>query len=53
MSYNETLERQYLRSIPQQGEVDWIGIRPKRLLVVHSVNEITANPDIGARRRSL
>ena len=45
MSYNETLERQYLRSIPQQGEVDWIGIRPKRLLVVHSVNEITANPD--------
>ena len=47
MSYNETLERQYLRSIPQQGEVDWIGIRPKRLLVVHSVNEITANPDTG------
>ena len=47
MSYNETLERMYLRSIPQQGKVEWIGILPKRLLVVHSVNEVTANPDTG------
>ena len=47
MSYNETLERQYLRSIPQQGKVEWIGIRPKRLLEVHSVSEVTANPDTG------
>ncbi len=47
MSYNETLERQYLRSIPQQGKVEWIGIRPKRLLEVYSVNEVTANPDTG------
>ena len=39
MSYNETLERQYLQSIPQQGKVEWIGIRPKRLLEVHSVSE--------------
>ena len=44
MSYNETLERQYLRSIPQEGEVEWIGILAKRLLEVHSVNEVTANP---------
>ena len=47
MSDNETLERMYLRSIPQQGKVEWIGIRPKRLLVVHSVNEVTASPDTG------
>ena len=47
MSYNETLERQYLRSIPQQGKVEWIGIRPKRLLEVHSVDEVQANPDTG------
>jgi len=47
MSYNETLERQYLRSIPQQGKVEWIGIRPKRLLEVCSVSEVTANPDTG------
>ena len=47
MSYNETLERQYLRSIPQQGKVEWIGIRPKRLLEVHSVSEVTDNPDTG------
>ena len=45
MSYNETLERQYLRSIPQQGKVEWICIRPKRLLRVHSVDEVQANPD--------
>ena len=47
MSYNETRERQYLRSIPQQGKVEWIGIRPKRLLEVHSVSEVQANPDTG------
>ena len=47
MSCNESLERQYLRSIPQQGKVEWIGIRPKRLLEVHSVSEVTANPDMG------
>ena len=47
MSYNETLERQYLRTMPQQGKVEWIGIRPKRLLEVQSVNEVTANPDTG------
>ena len=47
MSYNETLERQYLRSIPQQGKVEWIGIRPKRLLEVQSVSEVTANSDTG------
>ena len=46
MSYNETLERQYLRSI-QLGIVEWIGIGPKRLVEVHSVNEVTANSDIG------
>ena len=45
MSYNETLERQYLRNIPQQGKVEWIEIRPKRLLEVHSVNEVHADPD--------
>jgi len=47
MSYNETLERQYLRSIPQQGKVEWIGIRTKRMAEVHSVSEVTANPDTG------
>jgi len=47
MSYNETLAKMYLRSIPQQRKVEWISIRPKRLLVVHSVNEVTANPDTG------
>ena len=47
MSYNEILERQYLRSIPQQGKVEWIGIRPERLLEVHSVSEVTANTDTG------
>ena len=51
MSYNETLERQYLRSIiPQQGEVEWIGIRPKRLSKVHSVDEVQANPETGLER---
>ena len=47
MSYNETIERQYLRSIPQQGKVEWIGIRPKRLLEIHSVSEVTASTDTG------
>lgn len=47
MSYNETLAKMYLRSISQQRKVEWISIRPKRLLVVHSVNEVTANPDTG------
>ena len=47
MSYNETLERQFLRSIPQQGKVEWIGIRTKRVAEVHSVSEVTANPDTG------
>ena len=47
MSYNETLERHYLRTIPQQGKVEWIGIRPKRLLEVHSVNEVQADPETG------
>ena len=45
MSYNETLEHQYLRSIPQQGKVEWIGIRTKRIAEVHSVSEVNANPD--------
>ena len=47
MSYNETLERQYLRTMPQQGKVEWIGIRPKRLLEVQSLSEVQANPDTG------
>ena len=47
MSYNETLEQQYLLSIPQQGKVEWIGIRPKRMLEVRSVNEVQANPNTG------
>jgi MOSC domain-containing protein YiiM len=47
MSYNETLEREFLRNIPQQGKVEWIGIRPKRMAKVHSVNEVLANPDTG------
>ena len=47
MSYNKTLERQYLRSIPQQGKVEWIGIRSKRLLEVHPVSKVTVNPDTG------
>ena len=47
MSYNETLEQQYLLSIPQHGKVEWIGIRPKRMLEVRSVNEVQANPDTG------
>ncbi len=38
MSYDETLERQYLRSIPQKGKIEWIGIRPKRMTEVHSVS---------------
>ena len=47
MSYNETLEQQHLLSIPQQGKVEWIGIRPKRMLEVRFVNEVQANPDTG------
>ena len=47
MSYNETLEQQYLQSIPQQGKVEWIGIRPKRMLEVRFFNEVQANPDTG------
>jgi MOSC domain-containing protein YiiM len=47
MSYNETLEHQYLRSIPQQGKVEWIGIRTKRVAEVHSVSEVNANPETG------
>ena len=47
MSYNESLERELLHNISQQGKVEWIGIRPKRLLEVHSVSAVTANPDTG------
>jgi MOSC domain-containing protein YiiM len=47
MSYIETLEREFLHNIPQQGKVEWIGIRPNRLLEVHSVSEVTAKPDTG------
>ena len=47
MSYNETIEKQYVRSITQQGKVEWVGIRLKRLLKVHFINKVTANPDIG------
>ena len=47
MSYNESLEREFLHNISQQGKVEWIGIRPKRLLEVHSVSAVTANPDTG------
>ena len=47
MSYNETLGQQYLLSIPQQGKVEWIGIRPKRMLEMRSVNEVQANPNTG------
>ncbi len=47
MSYNESLEREFLHNISQQGKVEWIGVRPKRLLEVHSVSAVTANPDTG------
>ena len=47
MSYNETIERQYLRSIPQQGRVQWIGIRPQRMLEVQSVSQVNADPETG------
>ena len=47
MSYNEVLERQFTRSIPQQRKVEWIGIRPQRMLEVYSVSEVIANPDTG------
>ena len=47
MSYNETLEQRYLRSIPQLGKVEWIGIRTKRMAEVHPVSEVLANPDTG------
>ena len=47
MSYKATLEQQYLRSIPQEGKIEWIGIRPKRMAKVHSVSEVLANPDAG------
>ena len=47
MSYNETIERQYLRSIPQQGRVEWIGIRPQRMLEVQSVSQVNADPETG------
>ena len=47
MSYKETLEQQYLRSIPQEGKIEWIGIRPKRIAEVHSVSEVLANPGTG------
>ena len=47
MSYNETIERQYLRSIPQQGRVEWIGIRPQRILEVQSVSQVNADPETG------
>ena len=47
MSYNETLERQYLHSIPQEGKVEWIGIRSERRAEVQSVSQAYANPDTG------
>ena len=47
MSYNETLERHYLRSIPQEGKVEWIGIRSERRAEVQSVSQAYANPDTG------
>ena len=40
MSYNETVMKNLLRSIPQKGKVEWIGIRSKKkeeLSVVESV----------------
>ena len=41
MSYNETVMKNLLRSIPQKGKVEWIGIRSKKkgeLSVVESIN---------------
>jgi MOSC domain-containing protein YiiM len=49
MSYNETLERQYLRSIPQEGKVEWIGIRSERRAEVQSVSQAYADPDTGLK----
>ena len=40
MSYKATLEQQCLRSIPQEGKIEWIGIRPKRMAKVHYVSEV-------------
>jgi hypothetical protein len=45
MSYNEIPEQKYLRSIPQQGKVEWIGIRTQRKAEVHFVSQVFANPD--------
>lgn len=47
MSYKATLEQQYLLSIPQEGKIEWIGIRPKRMAKVYYVSEVLANPDTG------
>ena len=47
MSYKATLEQQYLRSIPQEGKIEWLGIRPKHMAKVHSFSEVLANPDTG------
>ena len=47
MRYKETLGQQYPYSIPQEGKIEWIGIRPKRMAKVYYVSEVLANPDTG------
>lgn len=47
MSYDEPTMKQLLRSIPQVGKVEWIGIRKKKKAHPTSVEQVTAQKKTG------
>jgi len=39
--------KQLLDTLPQQGTVVWIGVRPERKAPMHSLDSVSASPDTG------
>ncbi|SMD32618.1 MOSC domain-containing protein YiiM [Reichenbachiella faecimaris] len=47
MSYDEPVMKQLLRSIPQEGKVEWIGIRKERKALPIAVEQVEAKEKTG------
>ena len=47
MSYDEPVMKQLLRSIPQTGKVEWIGIREERKALPTPMGQVTAQKKTG------
>lgn len=47
MSYDEPVMKQLLRSIPQIGKVEWIGIRQERKATPSAVDQVVAKKKTG------